>query len=91
MKMIEADRERKSVEAALHKAKKQAENQCRQLRQIEDQLFTAREQIEVLKKKLEEAEKAVEKAKQDSQDSEVAETKETLMAKVFGVCRTYYL
>ena len=36
MKMIEADRERKSVEAALHKAKKQAENQCRQLRQIED-------------------------------------------------------
>ena len=36
MKLIEADRERKSVEAALHKAKKQTKNQCRQLHQIED-------------------------------------------------------
>ena len=35
-KLTEADRERKSVEAALHKAEKQAKNQCRQLYQIED-------------------------------------------------------
>ncbi|KAL0000073.1 hypothetical protein SO802_019675 [Lithocarpus litseifolius] len=39
--------------------------------------------------KLEEAEKAVEKAKQDGYDVGVAKTGETLKAEVFGVCRTY--
>ena len=33
----------------------------------------------------------MEKAKQDGYDIEVAETEETLRAKVFGVCRTYCL
>ena len=37
------------------------EGQRRQLRQTEDQLIVAKEQINVLKKKLKEAEKAIEK------------------------------
>ena len=40
----------------------QAEGQCKQLRQTEDQLIVANEQIGVLKKKLEEVEKAIVKA-----------------------------
>ena len=51
-KLTEANRERKSAEAALHGVEKQAESQRRQLRQIEDQLSVAREHIEILKKKL---------------------------------------
>ena len=56
--LIEVDRGRKSVKAALHGVEKQAKTQCKQLHQTEDQLSTAKEQIGVLKKKLEEAEKA---------------------------------
>ena len=79
-KLTEANRERKSAEAALHGVEKQAESQCRQLRQTEDQLSVAREHIEILKKKLEKAEKAAEKVKQDGYDIGVTETEETLKA-----------
>ena len=88
-KLTKADRERKSAEAALYGAKKQEDSQHRQLHQTKDQLFTAREHIDILKKKLEEAEKAAEKAGQDGYNIEVAETEETLKDEVFGVCRTY--
>ena len=51
---------KKSAEAALDWAKRQAEAQRKQLRQAEDDLSTARNQIKILTKKLEEAEKAKE-------------------------------
>ena len=69
----------------------QAEGQCKQLRQIEDQLIAANEQIGVLKKKLEEVKKAIEKAEQDGYKVGVVETEDTLRAKVFSVCRIYCL
>jgi len=90
-KLTEADRERKSADAALYGAEKQAENQRRQLCQTEDQLSAAREQIEVLKKKLEEVEKAAKKAEQDGYDIKVAKTEKTLRVEVSGVCGTYCL
>ena len=67
----------------------QAEGQCKQLRQTEDQLIAANEQIGVLKKKLEEVKKAIEKAEQDGYKVGVVETEDTLRAKVFSVCRIY--
>ena len=69
--LTEADRERKSAKAALHVAEKQAETQCKRLRQTDDQLSTAKKQIGTLKKKLAEVKKAVEKAKQDGYDIRV--------------------
>ena len=44
-----------------------------------------------MKKKLEETEKAVEKAEQDGYDVGVAETKKTFRVEVSGICKTYYL
>ncbi|XP_075634193.1 uncharacterized protein LOC142606742 [Castanea sativa] len=90
-KLTEADRERKSAKAALQGAERQVENQCKQLRQTEDELVVAKEHIGVLKKKLEEAENAMEKVKQEGYDVGVAETEETLRVEVPGVCRTYCL
>ena len=52
-KLTEADKERKSAESALAKAKKQAKNQRLQLRGAEDQFAITKGQIEALKKKLE--------------------------------------
>ena len=43
--------------------KKQVEAQCKQLRQAEDELVAAKEQIKVLKIRLEDAEKARDQAK----------------------------
>ncbi|KAL0016172.1 hypothetical protein SO802_003241 [Lithocarpus litseifolius] len=68
-KLIEADQDKKSTEAALEGAERQAET---------------REQIGVLKKKLEEAEKARDQAKQDGYEVGVAETEEALRAEVSG-------
>ena len=51
---------KKSAEVALDGAKRQSEAQRKQLRQAEDDLSTARNQIKILTKKLEEAEKAKE-------------------------------
>ena len=73
------------------------------LRNAEDQLAASKTQIAVLKKKLEEVEKAkalaekaneeVEKAKEEAEqyryDVGVAETEDALRAEVPSVCRTY--
>ena len=67
----------------------QAEGQRVLLHQAEDQLAASKEQIIVLKKKLEEAEKARDKAEQDGYDIGVTETEEALRADVSGVCRNY--
>ena len=85
-KLIEVDRDKKNVEAAL-----QAEGQRRQLWQTEDQLTAFNEQIAVLKKKLEEAKKARDQAKQKGYDVGVAKTEGALKAEVSKVCRRYCL
>ena len=90
-KLTEANREKKSTEVALEGAERQAETQCKQLRQVEDELAAAKKQTKVLKKKLEDAKKASDQAKQDGYNVGVAETEEALRAKVSGVCRTYGL
>lgn len=51
-KLTKANKGKKSVEVALARAKRQAVDQCQQLRRTEDQLTIAKKQIEVLKKKL---------------------------------------
>ena len=89
-KLTDADRDKKSAEAALQGAERQVESQCKHLYQAEDQLTVAKEQIENLKKKLEEAEKAVDKAKQDGYVLGVVEIEEALRAEVSGVCTTYF-
>ena len=50
------------------------------MRQTEDQLKVANEQILALKKKLKEVEKAVEEAEQEGYDVRMAETEENLRA-----------
>ena len=61
------------------------------MRQTEDQLKVANEQIVALKKKLKEVEKAVEEAEQKGYDVRMAETEENLRAQVIRVCRGYCL
>ena len=56
-----------------------------------DELVTAREQIKLLKKKLEDAEKAKDQAEQDGYNVEVAEFEEAFKAEVSGVYRAYCL
>jgi len=43
IKLTEVDRERKSVEVALASAEKQIEDQCQELRKVDEQLAIARE------------------------------------------------
>ncbi|KAL0015419.1 hypothetical protein SO802_002488 [Lithocarpus litseifolius] len=95
-KLLEEERERKSVVATFDYAKKQARGQRVLLRNAEDQLATSRAQILALKKRLEEAEmakvlakKAQDQAEQDGYDLEVAKTEEALRTEVSRVCRTY--
>lgn len=90
-KLTEANREKKNVEAALGGAERQAEAQRKQLRQVEDELATTKDQTKVLKKKLKDAEKARDQAEQDGYDVRVAKTEKALKAEVSGVCRTYCL
>ncbi|KAK9983203.1 hypothetical protein SO802_032728 [Lithocarpus litseifolius] len=90
-KLTEAKRGKKSVEAALDKAKRQAKVQRKQLHQAEDELSMAISQIKMLIKKLEEAEKAKEQAEQDGHEVGVAETEEALRVEVSEVCRLYCL
>ena len=59
-KLVEANQDKKSAEAILDGVERQVEAQRKQLRQVEDELFAARSQVQVLTKKLEEAEKAKE-------------------------------
>ena len=62
-KMAEVERDKKSAEAALDGAERQAEGQRVLLCNAKDQLAASKGQIIVLKKKLKEAEKAKEQAK----------------------------
>ena len=90
-KLNEADRDKKSTKAALQGAERQVESQCKQLCQVEDQLFVAKRLITGLKKKLEKAKKAKDQAKQDGYNVGVAETEEALRVEVSKVCRKYCL
>ena len=85
-KLTEADRERKSAEAALTGAKKQAEDQHLQLCKVEKQLAIAKEQIQAHKKELEKAEEVVTRDEQNGYDIGVKEIEDTLRAQVIGVC-----
>ena len=51
-KLIEVERDKRSVEVALDGAEKQAEAQHKQLRQTEADLATASDQVKILSKKL---------------------------------------
>ena len=57
-KLLEEERERKSTAATLDSAERQVEGQRVLLHKVEDQLAASKAQIVVLKKKMEEAEKA---------------------------------
>ena len=70
---------------------RQVEARRKQLRQAEDDLYTAKGQIKILNKKLEEVEKAKEQAKQEGYEVGVAETEEAPKAEVVEVCRFYFL
>ena len=58
-------------------------------RSTKDQVAIAKEQIEVLKKKLANAEEVVERVKQDGYDVGVKETEESIRAQIIDVCRGY--
>ena len=90
-KLTEAEKDKKSVEAALDSIERQAEGQQVLLCQAEDQLAASKEQITAQKKRLEEAEKAKDPTKQDGYDVGVVETEEALRVEVWRVCRNYYL
>ena len=90
-KLIEIDRDKKSAEATLDMAERQAKAQRKQLRQAKDDLSAVRGQIKILTKKLEEAEKDKEQAEQEGYKVGVAKTKEALKVEVTGVCRFYCL
>ena len=75
----------------LYKGPKSREAQRKQLRQTEDKFATTKDHIKVLKKKLEEAEKAKDQVEQDGYNVGVAEIEEALRAKVLEVCRSYCL
>ena len=101
-KLQEEEKERKYTVASLESAKTQAESQRLLLHTTEDNLGSSKTQIATLKKKLEEAEKArgitekalkeaekaKDEAKQHGYDVGVAETEDTLRAKVSAICRT---
>lgn len=91
VKLTEADRERKSAEAALVGAEKQAEGQHLQLCRVEDQIAIAKEQIKALKNKLERAEEVVAQAEQKGYDTRVKEIEKNLRAQVTSVCQGYCL
>ena len=90
-KLTKAERDKKSVEAALDGAKKQAEAQRKQLHQAKADLATTRDQIKALSKKLEEAEKAKDQVEQDGYEVGVAKIEEAFRAEVSEVCRYYCL
>ena len=85
-KLARADRERKCAEAALAGVEKQAENQCLQLRKVEEQFAVAKEQIEAQKKEIKKVEEATTWAEQNGYDIGVKETKDILRAQVTRVC-----
>lgn len=78
-KLTEADRERKSVKAALVGTEKQAEDQ-RQLRKAKEQLAIAQEKIDSQQKELEKKEEAIAQAEQVGYDVGVKEIEDALRA-----------
>ena len=70
IKLAEAKRDKKSVDTALERAKRQCEGQQKQLRQTEVQLSASNEKIAILKKKLEEVEKTRDQAKKAKDQAE---------------------
>lgn len=78
-KLTEADRERKSVKAALVGTEKQAEDQ-RQLRKAKVQLAIAQEKIDSQQKELEKKEEAIAQAEQVGYDVGVKEIEDALRA-----------
>ncbi|KAK9997904.1 hypothetical protein SO802_017507 [Lithocarpus litseifolius] len=76
-KLMKADRDKKSTEAALEGAKRQAEAQHKLLRQAKDDLATTRSQIKQIE--------------QEGYDVGVIDTEEALRAKVMWVYRFYCL
>ena len=90
-KLIESERDKKSVMAALDVAEKQAEAQRKQLCQTKANLVADRDQVKILSKKLEEDEKAKDQVEQMGYDVGVAKTKKAFRTKVLEVCRHYCL
>lgn len=91
LKLARAERERKSVDTALGRAKKQTEEQCLHLRKLEDQLTITHEKIEAHQKELEGKVEAIVKAEQVGNDMCQKETKEILRSQVTEVCHGYCL
>ena len=88
-KLTEVGREKKSVEAELAGAKRQAEDQRQQLHKTKDQIAIAKEQIEVPKKKSADAEEVFKRFEEDGYDVGVKETKESIRAQITDVYRGY--
>ena len=90
-KLTKVERDKRSAEVALDGVEEQVEAQRKQLCQTEADLASARDQLKILSKKLEEVEKAKDQAEQDEYEVVVAETEEALRVEVSEVCRYYYL
>ena len=109
-KLIAEEQARKSADAALKGAEKQAESQRKLTNEAKEQLAASKEQVTALKQQLEEAkklkdqaekarmqaeenkakaEKERDEAEQHGYDVGVAETEDTLRAKVPAVCCAY--
>ena len=109
-KLTAEEQARKSADAALKGAEKQAESQRKLTNEAKEQLAASKEQVAALKQQLEEAKKLkdqAEKAKMQAEEDKakvekerdeaeqhdydvgVAETEDTLRAKVLAVCRAY--
>ena len=100
-KLVTEEQARKSVDAALKGAERQAESQRKLVNEANEQLAASKEQLTALKKQLEEAKKLrdqaekarvqaeEDKAKQHGYDVGVAEIEDALRAEVPIVCRAY--
>lgn len=91
IKLTKVERAKKSAETALNGVEKQAEAQHKQFRQAKDELTTAKNQINALTKKLEEAEKTKDQTEQDGYEAGLVRTEEALKTEVSEVCRYYFL
>ena len=94
-KLTDVEKGKRSAEAALDNAERQAKVQRVLLHQAEDQLVISKEQIISLKKKLEKVEKAKDQAEKDRDQAEqdrynvgVVEIEEALKAEVLGYVGT---
>ena len=90
-KLVEADKERKSVEVALASTEKQVMDQQGQLRNVEEQLVLAQAKIKIQQKELEGKGVEIAKAKQAAYDLGQRKTKEILKSQIREVCHGYYL